>query len=274
MNGGVQTLSRSRSIRGRDSNGRPHQLRTSRKNRQNVGNTERLVSASAGTILVAQGLARRDLVGLLIAGVGGALAYRGATGRCSAYAAAGVNTAKEIGGLSQAAEERGTRVSRSLLINKSPEELYAYWHNFENLPSIMRHLKSVHVLDNGRSHWVANAPWIAGGEVEWDAEVTADEPNSRIAWRSVPGGDIEHHGSIQFSRAAGDRGTNVKVVLEYHPPAGRLGRWVAKLFGEEPEQQIHDDLRNFKRMMETGEIPTIIGQPHGTCTGKGKRYTE
>jgi len=259
---------------GSASNGRSRQSQTSRGQFQNVGDTERLVSASAGTILVAQGLGRRDLVGLLIAGVGGALAYRGATGHCSAYAAAGLNTAGDTSRAGQAAEDRGTRISQSLLINKSPDELYAYWHNFENLPNIMRHLKSVRVLDDGRSHWVAKAPMIAGSEVEWDAEVTADEPNSRIAWRALPGGDIEHRGSIKFVRAAGDRGTNVKVVLEYHPPAGQLGRWVAKLFGEEPEQQIRDDLRNFKRMMETGEIPTIIGQPHGTCMGKGKRYTE
>jgi len=225
-------------------------------------------------ILVVQGLARRDLVGLLIAGVGGALAYRGATGHCSAYASAGINTASDAGSEQQAAQGRGTRICESLLINKSPEELYAYWHNFENLPNIMRHLKSVRVSDGGRSHWVAKAPLIAGGEVEWDAEITADEPNSHIAWRAIPGSDIEHRGSIQFAKAPGDRGTNVKVVLEYDPPAGKLGRWVAKLFGEEPEQQMHDDLRNFKRIMEIGEILTIIGQPHGTCLGRGKPYSE
>jgi uncharacterized membrane protein len=274
MNASVQTLSRNRSITHASSDGRSRQLQTSHEQWLNVGDTERVVSASAGTILIAQGLARRDLVGLLIAGVGGALAFRGATGHCSAYAAAGLNTADDRAHEHQATQDRGTRIAQSLLINKSPEELYAYWHNFENLPNIMRHLKSVRVLDDGRSHWVAKAPMIAGGEVEWDAEVTADEPNSRIAWRALPGGDIEHRGSIKFARAPGDRGTNVKVTLEYYPPAGQLGRWMAKLFGEEPEQQIHDDLRNFKRIMEIGEVLTIIGQSHGTCTGKGKRYTE
>lgn len=274
MNASVQTLSPNRSTTRAGSDGRSRQSQTSRGQWQNVGDGERIVSTSAGTILVAQGLARRDLIGLLIAGVGGALAFRGATGHCSAYAAAGLNTAEDAGREHRAAQDRGTRIAQSLLINKSPEELYTYWHNFENLPNIMRHLKSVRVLDNGRSHWVAKAPAIAGSEVEWDAEVTADEPNSRIAWRALPGGDIEHRGSIKFAKAAGDRGTNVKVTLEYYPPAGQLGRWVAKLFGEEPEQQIHDDLRNFKRIMEIGEVLTIIGQPHGTCTGKGNRYTE
>jgi uncharacterized membrane protein len=274
MNASVQTLPRSRTATSAPTNGRSRQLPASRGQGQNVSDTERVVSVSAGAILVAQGLASRDLVGLLIAGVGGALVYRGATGRCAVYATAGVNTSDGSDRAGQAGQDYGTRISQSLLIDKSPDELYAYWHNFENLPNIMRHLKSVRVLDNGRSHWVAKAPLIAGGEVEWDAEVTADEPNSRIAWRALPGSDVEHRGSIRFARAAGDRGTKVKVVLEYYPPAGQVGPWVAKLFGEEPEQQIRDDLRNFKRIMEIGEIPTIIGQPHGTCTGKGKRYTE
>jgi uncharacterized membrane protein len=135
-------------------------------------------------------------------------------------------------------------------------------------------LKSVQVLSDGRSHWVAKAPSIIGGQVEWDAEITADEPSSKIAWRALPGGDVEHTGSIQFSRAPGDRGTKVRIDLEYQPPAGQIGRWVAKIFGEEPDQQIRDDLRNFKRMMEIGEVLTTIGQPKGTCTGNGTRYTE
>jgi uncharacterized membrane protein len=221
-----------------------------------------------------QGLGRRDLIGLLTAGVGGALAYRGATGHCHMYEALGIDTASDNASEDGSAEDRGTRITQSLLINKSPEELYAYWRNFENLPNIMRHLESVRVLDERRSHWVAKAPRIAGGEVEWDAEITADEPNSRIAWRALPGGDVEHRGSIKFVKAPGDRGTNVRVVLEYYPPAGQIGRWIAKILGEEPEQQIRDDLRNFKRVMEIGEVLTIIGQPHGTCTGSGKRYTE
>jgi uncharacterized membrane protein len=274
MNASVQTLSQNRTSTSGGSDGRSRPAQPSRERHQNVGDSERLVSASAGAILLLQGLGRRDLIGWLIAGVGGALAYRGATGHCPAYEAAGVDTAADAGREDQAVRDHGTRITQSLLINKSPEELYGYWRNFENLPNIMRHLESVRVLGDGRSHWVAKAPSIVGGQVEWDAEVTADEPNSRIAWRALPGGDVEHRGSIKFARAPGDRGTNVRVVLEYHPPAGQVGRWIAKMFGEEPEQQIHDDLRNFKRIMEIGEVLTIIGQPHGTCTGKGRRYTE
>jgi uncharacterized membrane protein len=272
MNASTPSVLRRRTMNGHVSQTQSRHSAANGEQDHNVGGAERVVSASAGAILIAQGLARRDLVGLLIAGVGGALAHRGATGRCPLYKTAHINTANSNG--SGQTQKRNTRIVESLLINKSPEELYAYWHNFENLPKFMRHLESVRVLDNGRSHWVAKAPAITGGQVEWDAEVIADEPNAHIAWRALPGGDVEHRGSINFTKALGDRGTRVKVVLEYDPPAGKLGRWVAKLFGEEPEQQIHDDLRNFKRIMEIGEVLTINGQPRGTCTGKGKRHSE
>jgi len=240
---------------------------------QNVGNTERIVSASAGAILVVEGLARRDLIGLTIAGVGAALAYRGATGHCSMYQSLGIDTAHKDGRAGER-EKHDVRIAESMLIDKSPEDLYSFWRNFENLPQIMTHLESVRVTDEKRSHWVAKAPSIYGGQVEWDAEIAADEPNSRIAWRALPGSDIEHSGSVQFTPAPGNRGTKVRVILEYQPPAGQVGRWVAKMFGEEPETQIWDDLRNFKRRMEVGEVLTVSGQPRGTCLGRGRWGSE
>lgn len=243
--------------------------------RQNVASGERIVSAAAGSILTLLGLGRRDLTGALIAGVGGALIYRGATGHCSLYQAAGINSAADqaAGRTRRSAgkrrADRGVHITESFLINKSPEELYAFWRNFENLPQFMSHLKSVTRLDERRSHWVATAPAIVGGEVEWDAEITADEPHALIAWRTVEGADVAHSGRVRFVRALGDRGTAVRVELSYQPPAGKLGRWAAKLFGEEPEQQIRDDLRKFKRLMEIGEVISVEGQPQGTCAGMG-----
>jgi uncharacterized membrane protein len=240
------------------------QRRRQQGNKTNVGQTERIVSLAAGSILALLGIGRRDALGLLIGGVGGGLLYRGATGHCHTYKALGIDTTDgETGG--------GIEVSESFLIDKSPEELYAYWRNFENLPQIMSHLESVQVMQDGRSHWVASAPAIVGGKVEWDAEITADEPYSRIEWRSLPGSIVEHRGSVRFRRAPGDRGTAVRVEMEYSPPAGRLGHWVAKLFGEAPDQQIREDLRNFKRVMEIGEVLTIAGQPRGSCLGFGLR---
>ena len=243
----------------------------------NVSPGERQVSVAAGSVLALFGLARRDLTGLLIAGVGGAFIHRGATGHCHVYQALDVNTADAS--QSSAAKrlshaDRGFRVSQSFLINRSPADLYQFWRNFENLPKLMTHLEAVRVIDEKRSHWVARAPSIAGGQVDWDAEIIADEPDARIAWRSLPNADVDNAGYVTFTQGPGDRGTLVRVVLDYLPPAGRLGKYVAKLFGEEPKQQIREDLRNFKRVMELGEVPTTEGQPRGTCTGQGKRQGE
>ena len=250
---------------------------TARKPRRhagrNVGEGERAVSVAAGAILALLGIGRRDATGLLIAGVGGALAYRGATGHCSMYQALGVNTKRDDNAKNAAELGHGIHVNASFLINKPAEQLYAFWRDFQNLPQFMSHLESVSVTDDRRSHWVAKAPAIYGGRVEWDAEITADEPNKKIAWRSLSNADVDHRGAIEFSQALGDRGTKVRVELDYLPPGGRLGHWIAKLFGEEPMQQIHDDLRRFKRLMEVGEIPTTVGQPRGTCLGHGVRET-
>jgi uncharacterized membrane protein len=246
----------------------------------NVSEGERATSLAAGSILAMLGLARRSIPGMLVAGVGGALLYRGATGHCPVYESLGLDTAHGDGRRApteEADEEltaRGVHVQQAMLINRSPAELYKFWRNFENLPRIMTHLESVRVVDERHSHWVARAPRIVGGEVEWDAEVTRDDPNELIAWRSLPGSSINTTGQIRFSPALGDRGTEVHVYMDYVPPAGRLGHWVASALGHNPKRVVREDLRNFKRIMEIGEILTIIGQPHGTCTGQGERYTE
>ncbi|HYJ46049.1 MAG TPA: SRPBCC family protein [Pyrinomonadaceae bacterium] len=146
----------------------------------------------------------------------------------------------------------GTYVKKSIIIDKTPEELYQFWHNFENLPTFMKHLESVRVTGEGRSHWVAKAP--AGSSVEWDAQITEDRPNELIAWRSLEGADVDNSGNVRFERAPGGRGTIVKVDVEYNPPGGVVGSVVAKLFGEEPGQQIYDDLRCLKQVMEVGEV--------------------
>jgi uncharacterized membrane protein len=144
------------------------------------------------------------------------------------------------------------RTKRSITVRRPIEEVYAFWHAFENLPSFMRHLESVTVTDERRSHWVAKAP--AGRTVEWDAETVEDRENELISWRSLPGADVYNAGEVRFNRAPGDRGTEVRVTLEYDPPLGKLGSKVAMLFREEPGQQVQEDLRHFKQVMETGEI--------------------
>jgi uncharacterized membrane protein len=145
-------------------------------------------------------------------------------------------------------------------IKRPANELYEFWHDFENLPRFMFHLELVEVTGPRRSHWVARAPT---GTVEWDAEVTEDTPNERIAWRSLEGSEIPNSGVVRFVRAPGDRGTEIHVEMTYDAPGGKLGALAAKIFGEEPSQQIRDDLRRFKQVLETGEVLRSDGSQHG-----------
>ena len=152
----------------------------------------------------------------------------------------------------EGADKGIVRTRHSITVGKSPEECYAFWHNFENLPKFMRHLESVTVTGERRSHWKAKAP--AGQSVEWDAETIEDRPNELISWRSTGDSDVYNTGTVRFQKAPGDRGTELRVELEYKPMLGKLGSRVAMLFREEPGQQVMDDLRHFKQVMETGEI--------------------
>lgn len=152
-------------------------------------------------------------------------------------------------------------VREMITIAVTPEECYRLWRDVENLPRFMTHLESVQKKDDRTSHWVVKAP--GGGTAEWDSEITADEPNAMLAWRSLPGADVENSGSVRFEAAPGGRGTTVRVEMSYVPPAGKLGAVVAKVSGEEPRQQVREDLRRFKQLLETGEITTTQGQPSG-----------
>jgi uncharacterized membrane protein len=164
------------------------------------------------------------------------------------------------------------RVTRSVTIDRPAEELFRFWRNFENLPRIMNHLQSVRVLDERRSHWVGKGP--AKTTVEWDAEIVNEHPNEMIAWRSLPGSNVDNAGSIRFTKAPGNRGTIVKVELQYDPPGGALGAKVAKMFGEAPEKQIAVDLHRFKQLMETGEIARTEGQPVGRKSSIAPKFDE
>jgi uncharacterized membrane protein len=155
----------------------------------------------------------------------------------------------------------GIRMTRSVVVNRTPHELYAFWREFENFPRFMYHVKSVRTTGPGMSHWIVNGP--AGTTVEWDARITADTPNALIAWQSLEGADVENTGVVRFEPRPGNRGTIVRVDLQYEPPGGAAGKLAAKLFNESPEQQIYDDLRRFKQVVETGEVVRSDGSPDG-----------
>jgi uncharacterized membrane protein len=160
------------------------------------------------------------------------------------------------------AREEAMQAKTAVTIRHPVEVVYGYWRDFSNLPSFMNHLASVETTGNGRSHWTANAP--AGRTVEWDAEIVVDKRNERIAWRSLEGSQVSNSGAVWFTPAPGDRGTEVRVEFTYDPPGGALGKVVAKLFGEEPQQQVSDDLRRLKQVLETGQVVVSEGSPEGT----------
>ncbi len=146
-------------------------------------------------------------------------------------------------------------------VRKSPQEVYSFWRQFENLPRFMAHLEEVRVTDDKTSHWRVTAPF--GKTVEWDAEIVEDVPGERIAWRSLEDADVDNHGSVRFGSAPDGQATEIFVSISYDIPGGALGAAVARYFGEEPHQHLDDDLRRFKQVLETGELTRSDGAPEG-----------
>lgn len=233
----------------------------------NVNETERLISGIGGGALAAYGITRGDWLGAGLVVLGASLLHRGATGHCQVYDALGVDTSEKQN-MTSVKGGSGVKVEKSVTINAPAEELYSFWRKFENLPKFMNHLEEVREIDQNKSHWKAKAP--LGTSVEWDAEIISDTPNQMISWRSVEGADVDNAGSVHFRPSAAGRGTVVKVSLKYDPPAGKLGAAIAWLAGEEPSVQIEEDLRRFKRLMETDELPTIEGQSTGRSKSTSK----
>jgi uncharacterized membrane protein len=230
------------------------EFRDDRELGPNVDFQERIISSLAGALLTAYGLSSGKRGSLLMAGLGGALLHRGMTGRCYLYNALGVNTAKPQPATVIPAKH-GDHVEQSITIMREPAELYSFWRELENLPKVMEHLKSVEPVDRIRSHWVADGP--LGKQVEWDAEIFNDVENELIAWRSIPGSQVDTAGSVRFEPLGIGLGTKVTVNLKYDPPAGKVGAWVASMIGRDPERMIAGDLQRFKALMETcGTTPT------------------
>jgi uncharacterized membrane protein len=219
----------------------------------NVSPGERMLSVFAGGVLTSWALRRGDWNAAALAAPAGLLLWRGFSGQCPAYRALRMNTAVE--------QHKGQHTRRVITINKSPEEVYSFWRNFENLIGVMQNLESVRVMENGRSVWRARGP--AGKVIEWEAEITKDVPNERIEWRSLPGASVPNAGFVAFQPTPGSGATVVEVVVDYEPPAGTLGVSIAKLMGSTPGQEIDEDLRRLKQRLETGEVPTTKGQPSG-----------
>lgn len=197
--------------------------------------------------LVMYGLTRRTKSGLALASVGSVIAFKAAqsTLHPSEYTA-----------------------RTNFLINCKPEEAYTLWRSFDNLPRFMSHLKSVKVLDGKRSEWVAIGPGDV--EVRWAAEITEDEPDRKIAWKSLPGSDIRNSGSVRFETGPVGRGTMVTAEVSYDSPEGALGRGLIAMFGKHPDFVVREDVRRFKALVEARETPTTEGQTHGPRGASGR----
>jgi uncharacterized membrane protein len=232
------------------------------RSRRNISDVERWLSAIAGAALTAYGLSRRRSSGWALTALGAMLVQRGATGHCHTYEAFGINTAGTGEDTRRALSgQAGTHVEESVTINRPIEELYRFWRNLENLPQFMPDLVSVERVTDTLSRWRARGP--GGRVVEWNAEIINEVPNKVIGWRSIEGSDVVSAGSVNFEDAGPGRGTHVRVRMQYSPPGGKVGAAAARLLGRDAATEIREDLRRFKQLVETGEVPTTHGQPRG-----------
>jgi uncharacterized membrane protein len=226
----------------------------------NMEDWQRVASVAAGAGLMeaarrSDGTAVRTAA--MLAGVG--LIVQGASGYCPAYASIGHERRRDDPRRALSGP-RGVIVNESVTIQVSARTLYDFWRDPSNLPRVMPYLVQVSLIDDLRSHWVARGP--AGQTVEWDAIIINAVPGELIGWESLPGADVASAGSVRF-RPLARGGTQVDVRLQYAPPGGRLGASVAWLFGRSPATQVREALRQLKHVMETGETPTVDGQPSG-----------
>jgi uncharacterized membrane protein len=220
---------------------------------RNISEAERWGSMAGGAALALYGLTRRKPGGYVLAALGGWLFQRGMSGHCKTYEMLGVNTAGTSSDTRAAlGGSAGVLVEESVTINRSPDELYRFWRNLENLPRVMRHLESVERVTDTLSRWRAKGP--AGIDVEWNAEIHHEVPNKLIGWRSIEGSDVVSAGSVHFDNARSGRGTRLRVRLQYSPPGGKAGAALAKLAGRDAATEIREDLERFKQQVETGEV--------------------
>ncbi|ARP87465.1 SRPBCC family protein [Bordetella genomosp. 9] len=215
----------------------------------NLNSKERWASGVGGGALVLLGLRRGGWIGAAAALAGGALLSRGVSGRCGVKARL-AKTPQER----HIAEEQGWQTAAAaahrVVIQRPIDHVYAFCRDLRNLPQFMQHLKRVDIVDDRHSHWTIEAP--LGRTLEWDTVVTEEIPNTRIAWESTPDSPVRHKGSLSFSDVVG-LGTEVQAVIAYEPPAGELGRIVARLWGDSPGAQARDDLLRLKRFLEAGQ---------------------
>lgn len=220
----------------------------------NVGQGERIASAAIGAWLLSSGFnnfLKHPLNGFFKTVLGGYLLYRGASGHCAVYESLG-----KTKGVTQTAN---INIRTGLIVNKPKDEVYNFWRKLENLPLFMKHLASVTEIDSKHSHWEAMIPGNIG-KVKWNAEIVKEEPGNLIGWQSIPNSMINNAGKVTFHDALGGQGTELEVVITYHPPAGEIGAGIAKRLTPVFEKMIRQDIMSFKEYIETKHNPGNSGQ--------------
>ncbi|HEX3655851.1 MAG TPA: SRPBCC family protein [Pirellulales bacterium] len=233
--------------------------------RRNVSDPECWLSLAAGGGMLAAGLLRRSWAGIV---VGGGLLARGATGHCPLYQALGMGASvrRRHSGWVSVPAGHGVRLDQRVLIRRAVSDVFEFWRNFENLPRVLDHLHSVEKVGTSYTHWMAKG--TLGVMAQWDAEIINERRDRLIAWRSLPGGDLDMAGSVHFSPAPDGFGTLVRVELKYDPPGGRVGLALDRLLGEDPRRQLRQDLARLKDLLE-GEDEIIEGEaPAGNRKAK------
>jgi uncharacterized membrane protein len=229
--------------------------------RINVGDVERWASAIGGGLLIAHGLRRGNFGGLALALLGGAMAYRGFTGHCQAYEALNIDTSGKHRADGDEHVHKGLLVKHTMTINRTPMEVYEFVKDPVNHHRYMEHVESVQAVGDGTFDWAIKGPM--GTTWRFRSRHINEDPGHLVAWKTLPGGDIESAGTIRLVPAWDGRGTEVTMEINFEPPAGVVGLALGKLFGHDPDAQVRENLRRLKNLLEAGEIPTTEGQPSG-----------
>jgi len=243
----------------------------------NVPPPERLLSTVGGGALTLSGLSRRGWSGAFWAMLGGVLLYRGITGHSFVYKALHINRAEHpfpSVNITSIPDREGFRVQRTLTIRRTPQDLYAFWRDVENTPRYIPLIQSVRKIDEKRSHWIATSP--TGQRLEWDVEITQDQPGRLIAWQvSGDKAMLGEGGRISFREAPRQRGTIVTLEVDFVGHKGLQNTLEIPVLGRVTgfflESWILETLRRFKALMETGEVPTLAGQPTGRASRNASR---
>jgi uncharacterized membrane protein len=218
-----------------------------------VGQIERIASTIAGGAIAAYGIRRRNPAGLALALLGGTVLFRGATGHCPVYSALGASTAPA---------DEDIHLEDAVIINQPRAVLFAFWRELPNLAQFIPGVESVTPVGDTQIHWVAAGP--SGRRISWDSAIIAEKKNALLTWRTLPESSLKHTASVRFVTLPHNRGTEVRMSIEYTAPGGRIPGSLARIFSKAPEQILHETLRRFRQIAESGEVATTEGQPKGS----------